>query len=290
VVKADAEMIMRGYLALARLQQARGESTQALATLDAFAQTAHQHGFAPLLVAQGAAVRAQVELARGNLAAAIRWEETSGLSPHDAPLSYLHEREYLTLARVGIKAQGDDPAHPCLHDALSLLGRLLEDAESKGRMGSVIEILLLQTLALQTRGDHVGALDALGRALTLAEPEGYVRLFLDEGTAMKALLRRASTHHLVPGYVAALLAASGEPIARASDLSTSPAVSLIEPLTEREREVLRLLVEGASNREIAHRLVLSVNTVKKHVLNLYGKLGVQSRTQAIIRARTLQLL
>ena len=124
----------------------------------------------------------------------------------------------------------------------------------------------------------------------LAEPEGYIRLFVDEGAPMLALLRHARTRGIVPGYVATLLAAFGEQHVSDLPLHSARPSPLVEPLTEREREVLRLLLEGASNREIAHRLVLSVNTVKRHVYNLCGKLGVQSRTQAIIRARDLDLL
>src|SRR5215472_2628423 len=139
-VTAEAEMIMRGYLALARLQQACGQRTRALQTLDAFAQLANQRGFAPTLLAHGAAVRAQLALAQGDLAAAIRWAEKNGLSTTDA-LSYPRERAYLTLARVRIAQGREQPAGPFLLEALALLERLLEDAESKARMSSVIEIL-----------------------------------------------------------------------------------------------------------------------------------------------------
>ncbi len=172
-----------------------------------------------------------------------------------------------------------------------MLERLGEDAEAKGRMRSVLEVLLLRALALQVQGDLAEALAALVRALVLAEPEWYIRLFLDEGTPMVALLRQAQKHTMAPGgYVATLLEASSEPIATALDPSSLRSSSLLEALTGREREVLRLLMDGASNREIARHLVLSVNTVKKHVLNICGKLGVQSRTQAIAQARTLNLL
>ncbi len=285
---ADAEMITRGYLALARLQQVRGESNQALATLDAFAQVADQRGFAPALLAHGAAVRAQVELAQGNLAAAIHWAETHGLS-EASDLSYPREQEYLTLVRVR-NAQGrEHPASPFISQALVLLERLQEDAEAKMRMRSMLEILILRALALEAQGDRPGALTALVRALVLAEPEGYIRLFIDEGIPMATLLRQAHMHDIVPGYVAHLLAAF-EQTGASLQLPDSNARPLVEPLTAREREVLQLLVDGASNREIAHHLVLSVNTVKKHVLNLCGKLGVQSRAQAVARARTLNLL
>jgi LuxR family maltose regulon positive regulatory protein len=173
---------------------------------------------------------------------------------------------------------------------LDLLEQLLEDAEAKMRMRSALEILILRALALDAQGDRVEALATLGRALILAEPEGYIRLFLDEGAPLIALLRQASTQGIAPAYVATLLKSSGEPIATDSYLPSSGSSALMEPLTSREREVLRLLMDGASNREIAHHLIISVNTVKKHVLNICGKLGVQSRTQAIAKVRTLNLL
>jgi len=286
---ADAEMITRGYLALARLQQARGESNQALATLDAFTQVADQRGFASTLLAHRAAVRAQVELAQGNLAAAIQWAETQGLS-EVSDLSYPREQEYLTLVRVCNALGREHPASPFLSQALVLLERLQEDAEAKMRMRSMLEILLLRALALQAQELHTESLTALGRALLLAEPEGYIRLFVDEGPPMVTLLRHAQKHKVVPGYVMTLLEAAGEPRGAVSDRPALHSNSLVELLTAREREVLQLLIDGASNREIAASLVLSINTVKKHILNLCGKLGVQSRTQAVARARTLNLL
>ncbi len=287
---AEAEMVTRCYLAFADLQRASGQRTQARETLDAFALLSRQRGFAPVLLARGAAVQAQVELAQGNLAAAIGWAETSGLSARDE-LSYPHEQEYLTLARVRIAQGREDPTGPFLSEALALLERLGEDAEAKRRMRSVLEVLLLRALALEAQGDLAAALSVLGRALVLAQPEGYIRLFLDEGTAMVALLRQAHKHQIAPaGYIATLLAAAGETTATALDRASRRSSPLLEALTAREREVLRLLITGASNREIAQHLVLSVNTVKKHVLNICSKLGVQSRTQAIAQARTLNFL
>jgi len=284
----EAEVMTRGYMALARLQKARGESTRAFETLDAFVQTARRCRFVPLLIAHGAAIRTQLELAQGNLAAATRWAERSGLSIEDE-LSYPREPEYLTLVRVRIAQGREHPTGPFLSEALVLLARLLEDAEPKARMSSVIEILILRALALEVQGERAEALTALDRALTLAEPEGYMRLFIDEGAPMATLLRQAHMHDILPGYVAHLLAAFAKAGAslHLPDPNASP---LVEALTGREREVLQLLVDGASNREIAQRLVLSVNTVKKHVFNICGKLGVQSRTQAIAKARTLNLL
>jgi LuxR family transcriptional regulator, maltose regulon positive regulatory protein len=289
VLTSDADTIMRGYLALARLQQACGQGTRALQTLDAFAQLAHQHGFAPALLARGASVRAQLALVQGNLAAALHWSETSGLSTTEA-LSYLHEQEYLTLARVRIAQGQGQPRVSFLSEALGLLERLLEDAEPKARMGRVIEILLLRALALEAQGKQDEALRTLGRALALAEAEGYIRLFLDEGTPMLILLRQAYARQITPDYVMTLLEAAGEQVRPAPHRSTSRSSQLMDSLTAREREVLRLLVDGASNREIADHLVLSVNTVKKHIFNICSKLNVQGRTHAIAKVRTLNIL
>jgi LuxR family maltose regulon positive regulatory protein len=281
----DATVVTLGYVTLARVQQARGDYRGALATLDAFAQVASLRHFVPHLLAHGLAVQAQVELAQGNLAAALRWANESGLSVGD-DLSYLREREYLVLARVRLAQGKHDPADPFLQDTLRLLDRLLEDAEVKARMGGVIEMLLLRALAFHVRGDRTDALTALERALVLAEPEGYMRLFIDEGAPMVALLRLAHARGMMPGYVATLLSATGSQ-AEAGSPRPSP---LVEPPTPRELDVLRLLAVGLSNAAIARELVIAVGTVKRHVNSIYGKLGVISRTQAVARAHTLHLL
>jgi LuxR family transcriptional regulator, maltose regulon positive regulatory protein len=171
-----------------------------------------------------------------------------------------------------------------------LLDQLQASAEAKARLGSVLEVFVLRALALEAQGDRTSAIATLERALVLAAPEGYVRLFVDEGAPVLALLRHARGRGIVPEYVATLLSAFGEQNVSDLPLPAARPSALLEPLTERERDVLRLLLEGASNREIAHRLVLSVNTVKRHVYNICGKLGVQNRSQAIIRAGDLNLL
>ena len=205
-------------------------------------------------------------------------------------LSYPREQEYLTLARVRLAEQRVSPRAPFLPQVLGLLERLLADAEAHRRMRSVLEILLVRALALEVHGERQGALAALSRALRLAQPEGYLRLFLDEGPPMIALLHVARRQGLAAGYIAKLLEAGRAWDTPGAPLPVPPARPLLEPLTPRERDVLRRLLEGASNREIAGELIVSVNTAKKHVVNIYGKLNVQSRAQAMAKAQALHLL
>jgi LuxR family maltose regulon positive regulatory protein len=287
-----ADEVLAGHVALARLLQARGRHEQVVATLAAFERLAEGRRFVPQMRAALAAARAHLELMQGHIEAATRWADACGLSASDTELSYPREQAYLVLARARIaqaREQREQAAISSLQDVLSLLDRLLADAEANARGGSVLEILIVQALALQALHDRTRSLSTLERALTLAAPEGYIRLFVDEGAPMRDLLRQAGARGLVPSYVSTLLEAF-EPGGEASASSAPHPATLIEPLTAREREVLRLLAEGASNREIARRLILSTGTVKKYVYNICGKLGVQSRTQALVRAQALHLL
>ncbi len=285
-----ADEVLFGHVALARLLQARGRYDQAVATLEAFTQLAERRHFVPQMRAAGAAARAQVELMQGHVETATRWVQVSGVSATDEELSYSQEQAYLILARVRIAQAREHAADLLLQDALTLLDRLLADAEAKARRGSVLEILIVQALALDAQGKRDEALSTLHGALKRAEPEGYIRLFVDESTPMRILLQKIQERGMLPSYVATLLSAFGDPPildAAPADFSNQ---AQVEPLTPREREVLHLLSTGASNREIARRLVLSLGTVKKHVSNICGKLGVQSRTQAIANARARRLL
>jgi LuxR family maltose regulon positive regulatory protein len=170
--------------------------------------------------------------------------------------------------------------------ALALSQRLLGAAEATDRTGTVIEIHILRAIAFQGRRDLVQALSTLERAIALAEPARCVRVFLDEGELMARLLFQARVHHLGTLYLAELLSA----LPKGSETAMPASQPLVEPLSARELEVLKLIAAGHSNEEIASKLIISVKTVKRHISNIYGKLGVKSRTQAVALARELKLV
>ena len=299
----DAEDVVLGYLALARLQHARGEYATAKGTLVSLRDVAHQRGFVAPLITRVAAVEAQLALTTGDLPAAVAWADTSGIHAEDA-LSFPREVEYLVLARVWIAQAENHAADSVLPQAFHLLDRLLEDATVKARVSSMLEILIVRALAYWAQGARVEALAAIERALVLAEPEGYIRRFVDEGPSMEAILRAAVSRGIVPHYVARLLRSfSGrrdETLGvAAGDLGIhayGPPPSLarsedgMERLSVRELEVLRLIASGKTNAEIARALVIAVSTVKSHTNSIFGKLDATSRREAILRARALQLL
>jgi LuxR family maltose regulon positive regulatory protein len=273
------------YTVLARVKQAQGDTRGALDAIEKASQSDPElQVLDPLNPLSAYLVRAQ--LAQGNIEAALRWARKRRLGADDE-LSYSREVEHLVLARVFV-VQGRS------EEALRLLGRLLSAAHAGGRTGSVIEILTLQALILQKEGDTARAASVLGRALTLAEPEVYVRMFVDEGDPMAALLRHLPAHGALSGYADRLLVAlrqsdgyNRRPIGPTIPMYRQP---LSEPLSERELEVLRLVASGSSNREIARELHVSLGTVKTHINNTYRKLGANSRTRAVARARDLNLL
>jgi LuxR family maltose regulon positive regulatory protein len=281
------------YRALARVHQAHGNLTDAL---DAFGR-AHQMGQKTrvgLVVALAAALRARLQLARGDLQAAANWAANSGLGPDDTEASHpgWREVEYLTLACLLAAQDRHD-------EASSLLDRLLRSAEAEERNGSAIGILAIQSVLMKSQGNTASALAILERTLTLAEPEGYIRVFVEEGVPMHTLLSNfqslirqrissgadsASLRLLT--YTEKLLAAFSRP----TGVETIESGAILEPLTERELEILRLLSTGLSNKEIADILVIAVSTVKSHINGLYGKLGTHRRTEAVAIARDRGLL
>ena len=229
------------------------------------------------------AYRAQMWMTWGDSEAVDGWVRECGFGVDDEP-DYLQEVEHLTLARALIFQGSYDRA-------ARFLERLLGAAEDGGWIASVIEILILQALALRAQGETEGAMKKLGRALTLAEPEGYVRTFVDEGEPMSELLHRAASLGIARDYAGKLLVAFDGGAALPTVVeATEDTGSLSEPLTERELEVLRLIAAGESNRGIAQRLFVAVSTVKKHINNIYRKLEAHSRTQAVAQARELNLL
>ena len=288
-VEANGALV--GSMALAQIHWARGDTAGAFSVLDRFVRSAHEHHFAPLIVARGEALRAHLLFMQGQIDAAWQWLEANGLTIDSEP-TYPLERGYLTLARILL-------AQHRLQEAQTVLARLLHDAEPKGRFNSVIEIQMLRALAFQAAGNRHEACIALERALMLAEPEGYARTFIDEGEPMRLLMadfgslieKRSTRLH---SFMSALLAAFSTAQRPSSDATInhqqSAIQNLIEPLSDREREVLHLVADGLSNQEIASKLIIGLGTVKTHINNIFGKLAVKNRTQAVARARDLDLL
>ncbi|MCL4303585.1 MAG: helix-turn-helix transcriptional regulator [Anaerolineae bacterium] len=254
-------------------------------------------GLGSLYLDRIAACQVRLWLSQGDIGAANRWVQSREWNL-EGEITFFQEIRYVTLTRV-LVAQGE------FERALALLARLLDAAETVGRMGRVIELLVLQALALYAHRREAEALIALERALVLAEPEGYIRTFVDEGPPMAALLREAHTRAILPAYVARLLAAFGKDEGRrmkdetnseplhpsypkgTMSLSSQP---LVEPLSKRELEILSLMAQGLTNPEIGQQIFISDQTVKVHTRNIFGKLGVNSRRQAVVKARDLGLL
>jgi LuxR family maltose regulon positive regulatory protein len=279
----------RWCIAQARLKESLGDLEGALDLLDE-AERVYVRTPVPD-VRPIAPMKARLWVKQGRLTKALAWARERGLSVDD-DLSYLREFEHMMLSRVLTARYKRDQVGDSIHEAVELLERLLKAAEEGGRTGSAIEILALQALAHEAQGNIPLALVPLERALTLAEPEGYLRIFVDEGPPMARLLYEALSQGIAPDYTRQLLAAFpvAEPEQTKSLRSRAPESGLIEPLSEREIDVLRLLAEGLTNPEIASRLFLSLNTVKSHTRNIYGKLDVNNRTQAVVRARALGVL
>jgi LuxR family maltose regulon positive regulatory protein len=214
---------------------------------------------------------------------AYRWAAQRQPGPSDE-LTYPQESEHISIARI-LAAKGE------LNAAQNLLQRLLANAESGGRTSAVLEILLLQALTAQAAGFTDQAMTALTKALAVAEPCGFMRTFMDEGAPMARLLYEALTRDIAPAHVQSLLAAfpeaESEPPQHEPD-SSMP--TLIEPLSQRELEVLSLMAQGLTNADIAGRLFITLNTVKVHTRNINGKLDAHNRTQAVAKARKLGIL
>ncbi len=273
-VIAQAEIMMTAYTSLARVHLARREFDAALSTLEEARQVASEisaWSLDTILILQ-----ARVWLAKGDFESAIRWAASSGYSV-DEKASFHREQGLLALARIRI-TQGQP------EQVTALLERLQQEAERSGRTGSLIEIGILQALNFQSQGKSHPAQETLVKILLLAEPEGYLRLFLGEGETMQLLLEACRKMAARPNlYLEKLLKAF-------SQNQAVPASGLIEPLSEREMEVLRLLAIGHSNSQIATELYVSLNTIKAHVKSIFAKLEAHNRTEAIHKAQELDLI
>ncbi len=254
---------------LARLKLAQGDETGAAAILAQADQTARQKNFV-FRLPEIAAAQALVLLRQGHLSAAAQLAQA-----YDLPLSQ---------ARVSL-AQGNPS------EALAALEPFRQQVEAKVWEDERLKVMILQAVALQAQGEKDKAVRLLGNALALAEPGGFIRIFVDEGLPMAQLLSEAAAQGIAPDYLSKLQAGFESEAQKSEDkFSRPPAQSLIEPLSQRELEVLQLIAQGLSNREISERLFLALSTVKGHNLNIFGKLQVQRRTEAVARARALGLV
>ncbi|MEM9908465.1 MAG: LuxR C-terminal-related transcriptional regulator [Cyanobacteria bacterium P01_D01_bin.44] len=298
------------WVVQARLKAAEGDLETALDQLHEAERLYHQAPMPVPDVRPIAALRARLWVRQGKLTKALSWVSDRGLSVDDE-LSYIHEYEHLTLARVLIAQYRRDCIDNALYQAIGLLARLLETAEAEERTGSIIEILVVQALAYEAKGDLAGAIVPLERALTLAEPEGHIRLFVEAGPPMTQLLQEATTQHITPDYTSRLLTAletwgqkpkepseSFDPAQNELRVGSSPPhpltpsspPPLIEPLSQRELDVLRLLNTDLSGPEIARELVVALSTVRTHTKRIYSKLNVTNRRAAVKRAIELALI
>lgn len=271
----------RSRLVEARILQAGGDLTAALPLLDE-AERLFLAEFNPD-TRPVAAIRARLLIAHGRHAEARAWAQRAGVSEADE-LTYLREYAHVTLARL-LVAQAADATAPQIPTALDFLDRLLDAAERGGRAGSRLEILIVQALARSAANDKAGAMASLDAAIELAAPEGYVRIFLDEGPAMVRLLKAAGRRSNAPPYVHELLRAAGTDAG-----SPPPRQGSVDALSERELEVLRLLRGDLDGPALANELVVSLNTLRTHTKNIYAKLGVSGRRAAVRRAEELGLL
>jgi LuxR family maltose regulon positive regulatory protein len=269
--------VLSAKLVLAQVQQALGQDQAALATIQEVRQTVSGFNM-PQVDAQAAAAEADIQLKQGKVVAVERWAEGAGLSPTDWP-NHMREAEYATYARLLLAQKRPD-------EAQTLLDNFEQFARNGGRQRNLITVHVLQALAQQGLELEDGALACLEKAVRLASPEGYRRAFVEEGAIILDLLPQV--RHVAPDFVDQVLGfARAEP---SLEKPSPPGQPLVEPLSERELQVLRLVAAGLSNREIAERLIISVGTVKTHAHNIYGKLNVRGRTQAVARARELDLI
>ena len=271
---------------MARIRQVEGHGAAALDLLDE-AERVYNTDLSPP-VRPAAAVKAQAQLAVGDSTTPRRWAAERGLSADD-DLSYVREYEHITLARVLIASHNAGRGDRSAADATQLLERLLGAAEAGGRTGSVIEILIALSIAHQASGDNPAATNALEQALALAEPEGYVRIFVDELPDLAPVLRSLSGRGAAGDYASTVLGAARAAVPAERPAVGTPGQGLVDDLSHRELDVLRLLRSDLSGPDIARELTVSLNTLRTHTRSIFMKLGVNNRREAVRRAAELGL-
>jgi LuxR family maltose regulon positive regulatory protein len=280
----------RWRVGMARLRAAEGDLSTALELLDE-AERVYVGDYSPN-VQPVHATRARVLVAQGDLVGARSWARRHRVAADD-DLTYLREYEHVTLARLLLAEHAATGATESLREALALLDRLLEAATAGGRNGTVIELEVLRATARVAAGEPDRAREALAHAVDLAEPDGWVRIFVDTGSTLTGLVRELAQRRPGSGFaselVAAMTAASGAPPGDAGP-AHPPRVGLVDPLSDRELDVLRLLRSDLDGPAIARELVVSLNTVRTHTKHIYAKLGVNNRRAAISKAHQLGLL
>jgi LuxR family maltose regulon positive regulatory protein len=288
----DEIRAMIGYISLARVCQALGDMASGYEYLQKAREMAVHFDATEMDDTLVDTYEAWFRLQEGQVAAAAHWAEVRGLDEQaipeidgETPYLPIHEVELSVLARLFL-AEGKT------EQALAVLEPLLQASRKTGRMRSTLKLMAQQAVTYDANEEKEQALSVLGNALALAVSEVFIRTFVDEGQPIARLLNEALNRGIEPDYVSRLLAAFpiGEPAQAELTKSSPDQTELIEPLSERELEVLQWIAEGLTNKEIADRLYLSLNTVKVHTRNIYGKLGVKNRTQAVARARTFGIL
>jgi LuxR family maltose regulon positive regulatory protein len=275
------EALTPGYFGLARVRSVVGNVQGAFDALTELETLGENNPSLVMPVVKSS--RVLLKVLEGDFDAGLEWAEAAGIGVGDE-ISYASEGDYLLLARILISAER-------WSEAEGLIDRLLPGVESGERYGRLIELFILKALSLEGQGDEEAAFDSLSRALELGEDKGYVRIFLDEGTAMQALLGRALSRGISREYVRGLVKAFE--VGDAGYLSTArstPIPPLIEPLSDREVEVLRLLRTELSGPEIAQELSIALSTMRTHTQSIYSKLGVANRRSAVRKAEEFNLL